>query len=112
MESLPLVNIQFDDEHIYTQDNLSELKKKIKEYVEADCWAIISNTEVLFNEFDKTRTHERIILEEVIRKTILNNPSLLLKKRAKVRIFMFGNNTWTADINYHHGIYKLSFFKK
>ena len=111
MEHLPLVNRQFDDEQIY-KCNLTELKNKIKEYVEADCWAIISDTEVLFNDFDKTRTHERIVLEDVIRKAIINNPSLLLIKKSKIRIFMFGNNTWTVDINYHCGIYKLSFFKK
>jgi hypothetical protein len=73
----------------YINDRISyeRLQEIITEYVEADCWAVTVNNEIIFCSFDNHfKSMRDIILDDIIRKQIIEEPhsSLLVNINRQV----------------------------
>lgn len=87
--------------------NMDDLYKMIKKMVGADCWGIKVNDEIIFNSYnDETKLYKDILMEDLIRSSIYDNPHILLrqlfirKTPAEITIYMFGSNSWGIIIKY------------
>lgn len=104
----------YDLEH-----DLVALETLIKEFVEADCHAVILNGEVLLNSYDRSQGYREQILEYAIREQIMNNPHrhimvplLRQHKDFTIEIFMFAQQSWKLEIQYNHVTQKFHVCKK
>jgi hydroxymethylpyrimidine pyrophosphatase-like HAD family hydrolase len=101
----------------FTFDELYEVLRIIKEYIEGDCWAITINGEIIYNNYDKTKKIKKLILQDMLRNYVSDKPRLLFglfEKDKKIVIYMFGNDTWTVNIIFEKSksTFELFFFKK
>src|SRR6185503_12495984 len=73
----------------HAKGNYGTLINLVKTHVVADCWAITITTvsssckfprEILFNEYDPTRSYRDTVLDDILRNQIIKNPKLILSK--------------------------------
>jgi hypothetical protein len=109
----PEIEIVNDVKKEYDGDDQSsyiEFQNMIKSFLEADCWAMTVNNEVIFNSYlDNSKLIRSFIEETLIRDKILKDPhsNLLVylyrqKINAQIRIYMFYKNSWTINIDYNY----------
>jgi len=101
----------------FKYDEFDKLNKIIQEYLGGDCWAITINSEIIYNNYDKTRNAKDIIIQNILRNHIIDNPSLLFglfEHDKKIVIYMSKNNTWSINIIFEkkENTFELLFFKK
>ena len=80
--------------------------QQLEEYVGADCWAVMVNGKLLFNNYENRSTRDKI-LDDCVRDKVMNNihKSVLFnffreKKNATMTIYMFGQNAYTLNVNF------------
>ncbi len=128
MNSLPKVNLPYDGFISKTmcfyspdvnKESYETLENLIKGYVGSDCWAVVVDDEILFNNYDRIGMRDKIINNQ-IRDKIIENPhtNLLVnllrnKKDSLIRIYLFGSQSWTLNIEYKNDykVFELSFYK-
>lgn len=119
MESLPNIEVDgylSDEEGVleyYSIAHITDLYTVVKEYVDADCHAVVLDGEVLYNSY-RDCSHRERILDFVIRKQISQSPHrhlfvpLLRQFRQNrdfsVEIYMFSQaaGPWKLVIRYDH----------
>jgi hypothetical protein len=128
---LPKTNVPFTDDDLIdyecptdasysnalgNYDNLCEL---ISEIVDGDCWAVTVGDEILFNSYDPNISVKDNILNSIIRRAIIDNPHVTIlcdinrkKLDTTIKIYMFGNDSWSLVIKYSQGVYNTSYFKQ
>jgi hypothetical protein len=118
--SLPTVN-QFMcsplEQTRFKFDEFDKLNKIIQEYLGGDCWAITINSEIIYNNYDKTRNANKIITQDTLRNHIIDKPLLLFglfEQDKKIVIYMFKKNTWSINIIFKkkENTFEVLFFKK
>jgi hypothetical protein len=90
------------------KSSYESLQNMIKSLINADCWAMTVNNEVIFDSFlDNSKSIRLFIEEDIIRDKIVEDPhgSLLVylhrrKTNARIRIYMLYTNSWTMNIDY------------
>jgi hypothetical protein len=97
-------------------DDSIALDDFVSENILGDCWGIVINDEVVYNEYDKTRSYRDIILEEVVRNGVASHRIIRrFKKGDAMQIYLFekdplcihiectgdnDNTTWPFKVSY------------
>jgi hypothetical protein len=82
-----------------------KFKELFSNYVSADCHAITCDDQVVYNCYQEKLLRD-IILDEVVRREIINNPDMLFvpvlrnKKDARVIVYMLGDTPWFVACYY------------
>lgn len=86
----------------------------VKEYIEADCHAVVLDGEVLYNIYQNLSYRESV-LEYTIREQLMNDPHRHLfaplfrqQKDFTIEIFMFERDSWKIVIQFDHQTEKFS----
>mgnify|MGYP001578383621 CR=1 FL=1 len=90
-------------------DGRVELINFIEEHIEADCWALVVDDEIMFNSYNHKRTLKEIILDDTMRQHISSDVENDLlynlgrtngtQSRNYIDIYMFGNQSWKVRIS-------------
>jgi hypothetical protein len=120
METLPNLLYKLDENHefhdpdykfkpIYDVNMYTEFYKMLKEHIEADCWAMTIDQEILWNTYNEdSMTYKQLLTENNIRTTVSKNPHNLLchifrkDRPARIAIYMFESHSWGIIINYEN----------
>ena len=107
---------EFYDIHIDT--NYIDLMEAVKEYIEADCHAVVMDDEVVYNIYNQLSYRQRI-LEYTVRSQLIEDPhrhlfSPLLRQNRdfRVEIFMFQTNPWKIVIQFNYQTGQFTVTKK
>lgn len=118
-ESILLPNLTYDCdiseegvEEYYSIDDVSlnDLETVVKEYIEADCYAVVLDGEILYNNYNNDLSHREKILEYCIREQLIDNthrhifvPMLRKGSDFMIEIYMFDYpNAWKIVIEFNH----------
>lgn len=105
---VPLVEEDCIKETYDFETEYISLVEAVKEYIEADCHAVVLDGEVLYNTYQKL-FYRQSILEYVIREQLMNDPHRHLfaplfrqQKNFTIEIFMFKTDSWKIVIQFDH----------
>ena len=109
---------EFYDIHI--DANYSELTEAVKEYIEADCHAVVMDEEVVYNIYSTNNlSYRQRILEYTVRSQLMEDPHrhlfcplLRQNKDFCIEIFMFQTNPWKIVIQFNCQTGQFSVTKK
>ncbi len=76
MDSLPVCKTRIDeDQQFYRKNDYSynELINNIHKYIKGDCWAIVVNDEIIYNQYDDNRTCRERLMQRTFRQQIMDN---------------------------------------
>lgn len=93
---------------IQDKNSYESFQNMMKSFIGSDCWAVTVNDEVIFDSYlDNSKSIRSFIEEDLIRDKILEDPhgSLLVylhrrRTNARIRIYMFYQDSWTMNIDY------------
>ena len=97
-------------------EQYEEFQEEFLNYVTGDCHAITLNDEVLYNSYDDKSVREQL-QEDMIRDKIMDRPHSLFVKlfrtdeKARVIVYLFGQNPWFVAIHYEPGSLKMEYYK-
>jgi hypothetical protein len=90
-----------------SKGNMLDLYNAISYLVGADCWAVTINDEILFNCYDQEKPIRDRILDNLVRKQIVDEPHRSIfvhffrsQTPVIVRIYMYGSNSAVYQIEF------------
>lgn len=91
----------------YELDSYTRLITLVKNLVGSECWAaVIDEKEVLFNEYDTSRSFKQILADSMARNALLHDPYTILmhfycsQKNHTMNLYMFGPKPWMVQFVY------------
>ena len=117
METLPNLTNQFTliDTNIFdveSREDMSNLEDFIKDCINGSCCAIVCGNEILYNNYVENTSQRELIIQELSRTLIANNPFFIIRAlpELSIKIYMYYTNSWYLHITYTNGFYKILFF--
>lgn len=119
--SLPMIEYEEleSSKMYYVLDDLqyTEFQEVFTGYVSGDCHAITYDDEIIYNSYKDLSIKEHI-QEDIIRSNIIDDPHASIfvhlfrkNKRARVILYMFGENPWFMACYYNDNIITTEFYK-
>ncbi len=100
-----------ESEEIYNSERYELLRANVQEMLEQDCWGMKIGDEILFDNYDDTRSWSQIIQHELVRDKLADNIHSVfvwLKRRrhyspvpTNIHIYMFQVEVHVARITYY-----------
>jgi hypothetical protein len=93
--------------------NLSEFKEILSELISANCLALVVDDDIIFNSYNHTRTKSQIIVSNMVRKFIYENPiEICFLAKERIDIYMHQNNIILFSVLVSNGTYNFLYFTK
>jgi hypothetical protein len=114
------------DVPVYNQDKLcseitystsevdqNTLCEVIKESLLGTCGAIFIDNELIYNNYDKSRTPTQIIQQDMFRDHFSKNLKLFIQPNndLNIKIHMFYQDKWLVELTYSDNMYILRIYK-
>ena len=93
--------------------DLSEFKEVLSELISADCWALVIDAEIIFNNYPEHQGKLQTIKNDMVRKFLYENPMEIVHlANVYIDIFMHGTNTKVLKILVSPGLYNFVYYEK
>ena len=99
------------EKSVYT--NISEFKEILSELISANCWALVIDDDIVFNNYDHSRKNSQIIVSNMVRKFLYENPiEICFLAKERIDIYMHQNNVILFSVLVSNGTYNFLYFTK
>ena len=111
---LPAVTIPITKPTFFEKTTFIDYSEFIEQFtncISGSCWALVVDSEIIWNDYDDSRNFKEIIMAGVLREAIINDPRCIIKKATTMDIYMFQENIQKYKIHILDNTFKFSFFK-
>ena len=94
-----------------------EFREQFINCISGSCWAFSVDSEVIWNDYDESRSYKDILISNSVRDSLITDPSNLFvylnrtEISHKIEIYMYQTDIEKYTIDVSDGTYTFSFFK-
>jgi hypothetical protein len=89
--------------------SFNEFKEQFLDCIGGSCLALVIDGEIIWNEYDTSKSFKKKIQNASLRYTLLNNPSVIMEAH-EIDIYMYSRNSQRYNLSIFDGTYQFKFF--